>query len=90
MNIPRTTSEGFVPPARSKPETVKAPANRSAEDVFKPEQNERLMNLLQAEPDARPEAVARARALIADPSYPSPDQLEQVVRGLLTKADRSK
>ena len=35
---------------------------------------ETLRNL----PDSRPEAVARAAALLTDPNYPSPDTLRQV------------
>ena len=82
--------EGLVPPARTKPEAAKSSANRSSGDVFKPAQNERLLNLLHAEPDARPEAVERARALVADPNYPSSDLLAQVARGLLHQFDDSK
>jgi hypothetical protein len=89
MNIPRVKTEGAIPPARTKPETVKSGANRSSGDVFKPEQNQRLMNLLHAEPDARPEAVERARALVADPNYPSKDLLERLARGLLKQLDDS-
>jgi hypothetical protein len=90
MNIPRVKTEGFVPPARTKPETVKTTPSRSTGDVFKPEQNEKLMNLLHAEPDARPEAVERARALVADPSYPSSDVLEKVAQELISPSPRSK
>ncbi len=85
MNIPRVKSEGFVPPARTKPEAVKSSSSRSSGDVFKPEQNDRLLSLLHAEPDARPEAVERARALVADPGYPSNEVLEATARGLLNQ-----
>lgn len=90
MNIPRVTTEGFVPPARTKPETVKAAPSRSTADVFKPEQNEKLMSLLHAEPDARPDAVARARALVADPTYPTSDVLEKLAQVLIGPVQRSK
>jgi hypothetical protein len=90
MNIPRVKTEGFVPPARTKPEPVKSAPSRSTGDVYKPEQNEKLMNLIHAEPDARPEAVARARALVADPSYPSSDVLESVAQAIIGNARRSK
>ena len=90
MNIPRVKTEGFVPPARPKPEPAKSSTSRSAGDVFKPEQNERLMKLLHAEPDARPDAVERARALVADPTYPSSDLLKQVARRLLSQVGQSK
>jgi hypothetical protein len=83
MNIPRVKTEGYVPPARTKPESVKSSTSRSTGDVFKPEQNEKLRTILHAEPDARPEAVERARALIVDPGYPSPEVLEKVAQGIL-------
>ena len=83
MNIPRVKTEGFIPPARTKPEAVKSSPGRKAGDVFQPEQNERLLTLLHAEPVVRPAAVERARALVADPSYPSRDLLEQIARQLL-------
>lgn len=90
MNIPRVKTEGFIPPARTKPEPVKSSANRSTADVFKPEQNEKLMKLLHAEPDARPDAVARARALVADPNYPSSEVLKGVAGALLGEVGQSK
>lgn len=90
MNIPRVTTAGVVPPARTKPEPVKSSPSRSTGDVFKPEQNEKLMNLIKAEPDARPDAVERARALVTDPSYPSGAVLDKVARAILGQLSSSK
>jgi hypothetical protein len=90
MNIPRVKTEGFVPPTRTKPEPVKSSTSRVSGDVFRPEQNEKLMSLLHAEPDARPDAVERARALVADPTYPSSDLLKKVARRLLSQIGQSK
>ncbi len=45
-----------------------------------------LQQTLQNLPDSRPDAVARAKQLIADPNYPPPEMLEsmaeQFARGL--------
>jgi hypothetical protein len=41
-----------------------------------------LRQTLQNLPDSRPEAVARARKLIADPGYPPPHQQEILARQL--------
>ena len=90
MNIPRINAEGFVPPARSNPDPVQPSPSRASGDVFKPEQNEKLMNLLRAEPDARPLAVERARGLVADPTYPSIDVLEVVARGIILQVRPAK
>lgn len=83
MNIPRVKTEGYVPPGRTKPDSVKSSTDRSAGDVFKPEQNQKLMKLIHAQPDARPDAVERARALVTDPSFPSNAVIDQVARKIL-------
>jgi len=41
-----------------------------------------LQHSLQSLPEARPEAVARARKLIADPDYPSPQEQKLLARRL--------
>lgn len=39
-------------------------------------------------PDVRAEAVARGRALVADPNYPSKAQMQQMARVLVTNWSR--
>ena len=90
MNIPRVKTEGYVPPARTKPEPVKSSTSRSTGDVFKPAQNQKLMSLINAEPDSRSEAVERARALVTDPSYPSNAVIDKVARQILGQYHPSK
>jgi hypothetical protein len=46
------------------------------------EQTERLKQTLASPPEVRPDQVARARALAADPNYPSDIQLQKLA-GLL-------
>ena len=60
---------------KSKPATT----SHTATDF---EQTQQLEKTLATLPDARPEQVARARALIADPNYPSNAQMNRVA-GLL-------
>lgn len=83
MNIPRVNSDGIVPPAKAKAPPPKALLSRTTADVFKPEHNQRLINRIHEEPDVRPEVVERARALIADPNYPSGEVLAQAAQALL-------
>jgi hypothetical protein len=44
---------------------------------------------LQRQPEIRPEVVARARQLAADPNYPSPKILKNVARQILASPDLS-
>ena len=48
-----------------------------------------LRSELQRQPEVRPEAVARARALLADPNYPSPQVLRKVAEQILASPDLS-
>lgn len=64
-----------------------APAGDIATDRFSPESSAALKAALQQQPAVRPEVVARARALAADPSYPSPAILRQVGEAILNSTD---
>lgn len=87
MNIQPVKSDGIVPPAKAKAQPAKSAPATAAADVFKPEQNEKLLSALQAEPDVRPEVLERARALVTDPTYPSNDILAKVADNLLGGTD---
>ena len=63
---------GITPPNRSKPPAKPAAGPESFGSSSALE--EALQNL----PASRAEAVAQARALLADPNYPSPGTLRQV------------
>ena len=41
-----------------------------------------LESALKSLPDSRPEAVERAKALVADPAYPTPEMLQKLSRHL--------
>jgi hypothetical protein len=58
-------------------------------DRFSPENTTALKAALQSQPEIRAEVVARARALAADPSYPSPEILRQVGAAILGSPDLS-
>ena len=90
MKIPSVNQDGFVPTAKPKAPATKATPSRSAEDVFKPEQNQKLMNQILSEPDTRPEMVERARALVADANYPSSAVLGKVAENFLSEFGASK
>ena len=42
---------------------------------------------LQAQPEIRPEVVARGRTLAADPSYPSPEIIKQISERIVRSPD---
>jgi len=90
MKIPSVNQDGFVPSAKAKVPATKTSQARSAGDVFKPEQNQKLMNQIQSEPDTRPDMVARARLLVADENYPSSEVLGKVAENFLNEFGQSK
>ncbi len=83
MNIPRVTPDGYVPPTQAKTPPAKAAGAPTAEDVFKPEHQQKLLAIIKAAPEIRPEQLERARALVNDPSYPDNDVLKEVARKLV-------
>jgi hypothetical protein len=58
-------------------------------DRFSPEHTTALKAALQSQPEIRPEVVARARSLAADPAYPSAAILRQVGAAILRSPDLS-
>jgi len=82
MNI-RSVKTDVVPqpPVAITPKPAQPASTQNAaeaEDSFSPAQNATLVNMLQQQPEVRPEALQRAQALVADPNYPSTD----IVAGL--------
>lgn len=66
---------------------VKSPATRLRADQFSPQNIVILRAALAAQPEIRPEVVARGRALVADPSYPSAQVLRHVGAVILRAPD---
>jgi hypothetical protein len=71
MKIDPVKTQSVAQPGKTRAREAKPETKQTARDSFKPEQKERLMTLLKSQPDVRPEVVERAKALAADPSYPS-------------------
>jgi hypothetical protein len=75
-NLSTTGVNGAVTSPRS------APAPNMPSDRVSLTNSSALEQALDSVPASRPEMVERAKALIADPSYPSPDTLSAVSRQL--------
>lgn len=60
-----------------------------ASDQFSPESTMRLKESLNRQADIRPEVLERARALAADPDYPSKEIMRDVARQILAAPDLS-
>ncbi|MBX3739044.1 MAG: hypothetical protein KF715_20320 [Candidatus Didemnitutus sp.] len=58
-------------------------------DSFSAGQSTTLRAALQAQPEIRPDVVARAKELAADPNYPSADILRHVGAAILNSPDLS-
>lgn len=74
----------LVAPAATRP-----PVPGPGLDRFSTENSATLHQALAAQPEVRPEVVARGRALAADPSYPSVEVLSQVGAYILRSPDLS-
>lgn len=66
---------------------LRAPAARP--DRISTESAAMLRTALTAQPEIRPEVVERARALLADPSYPSLTIMRSIGRQILASPDLS-
>lgn len=78
--------EGSNPAAVTGNLSVAAPAVKPAleADVADLKESHRIQSALREIPDVRAEAVARGKALVADPNYPSAEQVKSIAR-LLAK-----
>ncbi len=75
-------------------EPILAPAPKtattvSAKDNFSASNTAVLRNALEAQPEIRPEVVARGKVLAADPTYPSTSVLRAVGAKILNSPDLS-
>jgi hypothetical protein len=78
----RTARTDAVAPATAKP-TVR----RADSDQFSAGQSAALREALAAQPEIRPDVVARAKALAADPAYPPREVLAKVAGFILASPD---
>lgn len=65
------------------------PAMSSRSDEVSTERTNFLRSELKRQPAVRPEVVARARALVADPNYPPMETLRKVAAQILAAPDLS-
>ena len=71
------------------PAVIKSPFIRTGSDQFSARNSATLRAALAAQPEIRPEVVARGRELAADPTYPSTAVLRQVADKILRSPDLS-
>jgi hypothetical protein len=91
MNIQPIKTETVPPSPRPKPaQAAKGGGASPASDSVKPGVAEKLMEAIRNEPETRAEVVERGRALVADPNYPSAEQLEKLAELFVRDAQRSK
>ena len=90
MSIQSIGTEGVPQPSKSKahPARAKAESPGAPKDTFKTGSKEHLLAALRNEPDVRPEAVERGKALATNPNYPSAEILEGVAKRLLGKPSK--
>ncbi len=79
MTVHWNARQGF----QTDPNSVSAPGNHSGAEADDHTMAELLLAMRKV-PDVRASAISRARKLLADPDYPSPEVLRQVAE-LLTR-----
>jgi hypothetical protein len=86
--INSTTSSGRTAPSENATAASPKPAVRGiGSDKFTPQQSAALNAALQSQPEIRAEEVARAKALAADPNYPSPEIIRGIAGQILRAPD---
>ncbi|MDI1249337.1 MAG: hypothetical protein PSV13_10785 [Lacunisphaera sp.] len=80
-------SDPIARPDLVAPAATRAPVLGLGTDRFSAGNSAALRAALVAQPEIRPEVVARGRALAVDPSYPSVEVLRQVGAALLSSPD---
>jgi hypothetical protein len=80
------TTTGAAELAKTAKQTIKPAAGSKSSEVSQTdfEESSKLEQALTATPDTRSEAVEKAKALAADPNFPSDEQLGKLA-GLLAK-----
>ncbi len=78
MNIQPVKSEGVPTPVKPKTVPPKAPEVRAEPESSSATREARLRDILAQEPAVRAEEVARGKALVTDPNYPSADLLAKL------------
>ncbi|MEO7597405.1 MAG: hypothetical protein ABIV50_00620 [Opitutus sp.] len=85
-----TSTDRTVPTASvSVPSPAIARQEASRKDLLSTENAAFLRSELVRQPEIRPEVVERARALAADPNFPSREALKKVAGFILNSADLS-
>jgi hypothetical protein len=84
-----SSSDRTVRPDSVPPIPPKAVVRGVGSDQFSAENSAALRSALAAQPEIRPDVVARGRTLAADPSYPSPEILRKVGEAILKAPDLS-
>ncbi len=80
MKIQSNLNAGGVPGA-TPAQRLASPATPEGDGVSLTS-SEALDSTLKSLPDVRPEAVERAKTLVADPNYPTPEMLQKLSRHL--------
>jgi hypothetical protein len=88
MNIQPLKSHVVQAPAKPKAQPAKPAAQPESPEAPKAGKYDKLKAALQQEPGVRAEEVARGKALVADPGYPSDEVLAKIAERFLNSNAR--
>lgn len=84
MNVQPIRSDSIAETLKPKPKGAKPeaeiPGGEIPRDSFTTEQKQKLMEVLQRQPDVRPDVVAKGQALREDPAYPPRDVVSAMAK----------
>lgn len=83
MKIEPGKSEPIVvQPLKAKAQEVKNESRQAnlTEDNFTPAQNKKMLDMIHNQPDIRPDALEKAKQIVANPDYPTPDVIENIAK----------
>jgi hypothetical protein len=90
MNIQPCKSECVSVPSKPAAKSAKPAKEASTEEPPQVAKQQKLLASLNAEPDVRPEEIARGEAIAKDPNYPSDDLLAKLAEVFVNDARRAK
>ena len=90
MNIQPFKSESVTVPPKPAARSAKPAKETEAGETPQTTKQEKLLAAVQNEPEARPEEIARGKALAADPNYPSDDLLSKLAGVFVNDSKRAK
>jgi len=82
------TARTEVPAAQSQNQPQVQPQNTvKTQEDFNPTQNTKMLEMIHNQPEIRPEVLAKAQQMVADPNYPPISVIEKLAKMFVNSAN---